>query len=283
MRRLTFLLICLPFIMNLFAGDKELAEEVYNKAKEEYTQGLTKKGSDAIALFEKAQKGFEICQNLCKKTHIKEFDIEELKRCISECKNAINLKRQQEKDELEAARRDSVQRAEDAIKRAKEARDSAQRAAEARDSALHAEEELEAQRQKLIEDNLVFVSSDAHLFDENIDLNSGVKRALSDAGFEQTDDPKKARWTVFITAMAYEDKEESITTSKGPEKIYLSNVNVLVKIEDNVEDKLIFEGDIPNNLRYFETSYKDSAQKAYKKLKQELSPIIVNKLTSINP
>lgn len=279
MRQLTFLLICLSFTMNVFANNN--AQLVYNDAKEYYYRGLTKKGDAAIVFFEKAQEGFKIC----KKSLSKQFDRDDLERWISKCEDAIRLKRQQEIDELEAATAAEIEATKRKIAelKAAERRAAEERLAKEEERIRQKQaEELEAKRQKRIEDKLVFVSSDAFIFDRKYDLHSSVERALSDDGFRLTDDPEKARWSVYITAMAYEVGTEYITTSHGEEQIYLSNVDALVKIADNVKDDLIFEGNIEYNHKDIGINYQKSAQEVFTQLKKDISSTISNKFKNIN-
>lgn len=273
MRQLTFLLFCLSFTINAFAGLPEKFLERYTNAKECYIRGLSQEGNDAITSLQLANKKFEECLTACEIAGSVLWDKEDLKSRISKCENAICLKRQEQeaKQRAEQAHLEAVKKAEKE-RLVKEEEGKRQKQAE----------ELEAKRQKRIEDKLVFVSSDAFIFDRKYDLHSSVERALSDDGFKLTDDPEKARWSVYITAMAYEVGTEYITTSHGEEQIYLSNVDALVIIADNVEDNLIFEGDIEYNDNDFGINYQGSAQAVFTQLKKEIASTISNKFKNIN-
>lgn len=240
MQRLALILINLLVAVTVFAANPR----VYEDAKSWYAQGQ----------YEKALQGFKLC-----KIRYKVADADEW---IAKCHKGIRL------------------REEAYARQEKEKRERAEREAEAKRAWEQEQAVRKEKERKRREDNLVCVWSEAYLFDNKIDLHSSVERALSDAGFEQTDDPEAARWTVYITAMAYEEGIEDTTTSKGPQKFYISNVNALVKIEDTVCHKLIFDGEVTTNDKqnFWGISFQQAAQKAYRELKKDISTIIVNKL-----
>lgn len=277
MRQLTLLLICLSFTMNVFAG-KTIT--TYNIAKDYYAQGLSKKGAEAIALFEKAKEGFKICQNLCEKSLFNVLDKDDLKRRIAECDDAIRLKRQQEKDELETAKREAAERARAAAAK----RSAAERAAAERAAAERATAELEARKQKRIESQLVRVESNAYLFDREYDLRSSVAGALSDAGFNQTDNPNDSRWSVYVTAVAYEDdivEKPYLNNKKYYDNEYWSGVNVRVKIVDDINGNIIYENEILDgrgDYAFYNKSFEKAAEDCYEALKPKLGEVIVNNL-----
>lgn len=281
MRYLTLLLICLSFTMSVFAGNTTTQQQVYNKARDYYAQGLTKKGNDAIALFEKAQEGFKICKNLCEKSLFKQLDKDDLKRWIAKCEDEIRLKRQQEIDEQEKLKHEAVERAKvAAAERAATARAAAERAAAERAAA-----ELEARKQKRIESQLVRVESNAYLFDREYDLRSSVAGALSDAGFNQTDNPNDSRWSVYVTAVAYEDdiveKPYLKNNKKYYDNEYWSGVNVRVKIVDDINGNIIYENEILDgrgDYAFYNKSFEKAAEDCYEALKPKLGEVIVNNL-----
>lgn len=280
MRYLTLLLIYLSFTMSVFAGNTT-QQQVYNKAKDYYNQGCTKKGSDAIALFEKAQEGFKICKNLCEKSIFKQLDKDDLKIWIAKCEDEIRLKRQQEKDEQEEAKRLAVER--ERVAAAKCA--AAKRAAAERAAVERLEAELKEKRQKRIEGQLVRVESNAYLFDREYDLRSSVTGALSDAGFNQTDNPNDSRWSVYVTAVAYEDdlveKPYWKNNKKYYDNEYWSGVNVRVKIVDDINGNIIYENEILDgrgDYAFYNKSFEKAAEDCYEALKPKLGEVIVNNL-----
>lgn len=280
MRYLT-LLICLSFTMSVFAGNTTTQQQVYNKARDYYAQGLTKKGNDAIALFEKAQEGFEICKNLCEKSLFKQLDKDDLKRWIAKCEDEIRLKRQQEIDEQEKIKHEAVERA----KVAAAERAAAERAVAERAAAERAAAELEARKQKRIESQLVRVESNAYLFDREYDLRSSAAGALSDAGFNQTDNPNDSRWSVYVTAVAYEDDIEKKPYLENNKKYYdneyWSGVNVRVKIVDDINGNIIYENEILDgggDYAFYNKSFEKAAEDCYEALKPKLGEVIVNNL-----
>ena len=299
MRYLTLLLICLSFTMSVFAGNTTTQQQVYNKARDYYAQGLTKKGNDAIALFEKAQEGFKICKNLCEKSLFKQLDKDDLKRWIAKCEDEIRLKRQQEIDEQEKIKHEAVERAKiaaaerAAAERAAAERAAAERAAAERAKSAAAERaaaeraaaELEARKQKRIESQLVRVESNAYLFDREYDLRSSVAGALSDAGFNQTDNPNDSRWSVYVTAVAYEDdiveKPYLKNNKKYYDNEYWSGVNVRVKIVDDINGNIIYENEILDgrgDYAFYNKSFEKAAEDCYEALKPKLREVIVNNL-----
>lgn len=133
----------------------------------------------------------------------------------------------------------------------------------------------EAKRQKRIEDKLIYVSSDAYIFDTPYsDMHRAIKGYLSDAGFEFTDDPELAYWSVYVTAVAYE------LNYVEDEGFYRSAVNVCVKIVNEIDDgKTVYENEIPENVGINIFSYAQAARNAYQKeVNKKIGELIVSKI-----
>lgn len=265
MRQLTFLLVCLSFTINAFAGLPEKFLERYTDAKECYIRGLSQEGNDAITSLQLANKKFEECLTACEIAGSVLWDKEDLKSRISKCENAICLKRQEQeaKQRAEQAHLEAVKKAEKE-RLVKEEEKIRQKQAE----------ELEAKRQKRIEDKLVYVLSDAYIFDRKYsDMHSAIKGHLSDAGFKFTDDHERAYWSVYITAAAYE-----YDYSKVEGGVYYSIVTACVKVVNEIDGNN-YENEIETDQYGHYLSNYEAAKLAYKEeLNQRLGELIANKL-----
>ncbi|WP_298062021.1 hypothetical protein [uncultured Rikenella sp.] len=192
--------------------------------------------------YEKAIQGFE----LCKIRYSNVLDEEDLNSWISKCNNGIRLRKAKLTKERKAAARSAVEAAASAAK-----------------------------KQKRIEDELVYVSSDAYIFDtQYADMHRAIKGYLSDTGFEFTDNPELAYWSVYVTALAYE------LNYVEDEGFYRSAVDVCVKIVNEIDNgKIVYENEIPENIGIDIFSYAQAARKAYqKKINKKIGELIVSKI-----
>lgn len=191
--------------------------------------------------YEKAIQGFE----LCKIRYSNVLDEEDLNSWISKCNDGIRLRKAKLAKERKAAARSATEAA----------------------AAV-------AKRQKRIEDKLVYVSSDAYIFDTQYsDMHRAIKGYLSDAGFEFTDNPELAYWSVYVTALAYE-------LNIAPEGFYRSAVDVCVKIVNEIDNgRIIYENEIPQNIGSDIFSYAQAARNAYQKeTNKKIGELIVSKI-----
>lgn len=188
--------------------------------------------------YEKAIQGFEFCKI--------RYKISDADEWISKCHEGIRLRKERQLKAQEAA-----------------ARSAAEKAAAA------------AKRQKRIEDKLIYVSSDAYIFDTPYsDMHRAIKGYLSDAGFEFTDDPELAYWSVYVTAVAYE------LNYVEDEGFYRSAVDVCVKIVNEIDNgKTTYENEISENVGINIFSYAQAARNAYQKeVNKKIGELIVSKI-----
>lgn len=142
---------------------------------------------------------------------------------------------------------------------------------------------LEEQTKKRIEDRLVYISTDAFIFDRQYStMHSAIKGYLSNAGFNFTDDPEKAYWSVYVTACAYEYGQNDLPMTSGVGKLYNSAVGASIKIVDNISDRNIYEneisGEYDRNYRDKDSSYYKAAMKVYTRINSKLGELIENNL-----
>lgn len=133
----------------------------------------------------------------------------------------------------------------------------------------------EAKWQKRINDRLIYVSSDAYIFDTQYsNMHRAIKGYLSDAGFEFTDDPELAYWSVYVTAVAYE------LNYVEDEGFYRSAVDVCVKIVNEIDKgKIVYENELPENIGTNIFSYAQAARNAYQKnVNKRIGELVVSKI-----
>ena len=144
---------------------------------------------------------------------------------------------------------------------------------EAKRAAAAERKALEEQTKKRIEDRLVYISTDAFIFDRQYStMHSAIKGYLSDAGFEFTDDPELAYWSVYVTAVAYElDYVEE-------EDFYPSAVDACVKIVNEIgKGKIVYENELTNKGTDI-YSYAQAARKAYQGVNERIGEEVVSKI-----
>lgn len=135
----------------------------------------------------------------------------------------------------------------------------------------------EAKQQERIEKKLLYVSSNAFIFNkEYTGMHQAIKGYLSDAGFKFTDDIESAYWSVFITANAYEFNYVK------EEQTGYSVVNACVKVTNEITKEIIYENELLGNPCGFpdlsgdvKVAYQRAAVNAYKKINQKLGELIV--------
>lgn len=200
--------------------------------------------------YEEAIQGF----NACKRLYYDELDVASINNWISKCNSKIN-----ERNVAIQARREA--KIAEAKRRAEEA--------------LLAEERraYEAKQQERIEKKLLYVSSNAFLFDkEYLGMHQAIKENIADNSEQRfTDDPEMAYYGVYISAIAYPYRE---TPNNRGESIYYSNVIAYVKIVNEITQEIIYEGEVEDSLGGYK-NHEESAKHVYQR---KINSKIANKI-----
>lgn len=241
MKRLVLLII------SVFIGIVAYADgiEYFEHVKSLYQQGR----------YEEAKQGFVSCKTY----YSDELNVSSINEWIRLCESKIN----ERNVAIQARRQAEIT---ETKRRADEARLAAERKA------------YEVKQQERIEKKLLYISSNAFLFDkEYLGMHQAIKGYIADNSEQRfTDDPESAYWCVYITANAYEYRE---TKNNRGESTFYSNVIAYVKIVDEITQEIIYEGEIEDSLGDY-YCYENAAKNVYRK---KINTRIANKiLTYLN-
>lgn len=224
-------------------GETSIALQAFDKAKRLYANGQ----------YELAKEKFKYCLDysggMVKTENINEY--------IADCDKEINAR---------------LQARNAAIKRAARAK-AAEKAA------------FEAAQRKRREASLIKIGTDVSIFEKDFhgayeDVPLAVKGALTEAGYRLTDDTNAARWSVYVTAYAYEDDRDEKPDLNGTFTRYWAGVKAHVRITDEMEGLLLYENEVvmEPDRDDWHTSYDKAAALTFKKLKKEIGKIIVERI-----
>lgn len=195
--------------------------------------------------YEEALQGF----TACKKLYYDELDIASIDKWINTCNSKIK------------ERNAAVQ---------------AKRQAEIAKAKLAEERRAHEEKQKkIVEKKLLFISSNAFLFDkEYTGMHQAIKGYIADNSEQRfTDDPEMAYWCVYVTANAYEFSALPIGSDPNSKNVwYTSKVVAYIKIINEITNETLYEGEIiQSDARNRSTiDYKHSAEKAYRLINVEI-------------
>lgn len=186
-------------IISVFIGIVAYADGIkyFEHAKSLYQQGR----------YEEAKQGFVSCKTY----YSDELNVSSIDNWISMCQSKIN------------ERNAAVQ---------------AKRQAEMAKARLAAERKAyEVKQQERIEKKLLYVSSNAFIFNkEYTGMHQAIKGYIADNSEQKfTDDPEMAYWCVYITANAYEYSHIN--------EVYNANVVAYIKVVDAITNEIIYEGE----------------------------------------
>lgn len=133
----------------------------------------------------------------------------------------------------------------------------------------------EAKQQERIEKKLLYVSSNAFIFNkEYTGMPQAIKGYIADNSEQRfTDDPEMAYWCVYVTANAYEFSSLPIGSDPNSKNVwYTSKVVAYIKIINEITNETLYEGEIiQSDARNRSTiDYKHSAEKAYRLINVEI-------------
>lgn len=235
MRRLFIVIIGILINLSTYADGIKYYEHV----KSLYEQGR----------YEEAIQGFTACQNL----YSDELDVASLNDWIGKCRTKI-LERN-----AEVQAKKQVEIAEAKRKAA------AARLAEEREA-------YEAKQKERKEKKLLFVSSNAFLFDkEYTGMHQAIKGYIANNSSQKfTDNSDEAYWCAYVTANAYE-------YSHKENNIFYSNVVAYIKVIDEITNETIYEDEIVVR-RGSNLNYKVAAETAYRNINKEIGSEILQQL-----
>ena len=191
--------------------------------------------------YEEALQGF----TACKKLYYDELDIASIDKWINTCNSKIK------------ERNAAVQ---------------AKRQAEIAKAKLAEERRAHEEKQKkIVEKKLLFISSNAFLFDkEYTGMHQAIKGYIADNSEQRfTDDSEMAYWCVYVTANAYEYNMSNDT--------YFSNVTAYIKITNEITKETIYENEVVEK-GGSSMSYTVAAEKAYRNINKNIGIIIIEQL-----
>lgn len=191
--------------------------------------------------YEEALQGF----TACKKLYYDELDIASIDKWINTCNSKIK------------ERNAAVQ---------------AKRQAEIAKAKLAEERRAHEEKQKkIVEKKLLFISSNAFLFDkEYTGMHQAIKGYIADNSEQRfTDDSEMAYWCVYVTANAYEYNMSNDT--------YFSNVTAYIKITNEITKETIYENEVVEK-GGSSMSYTVAAEKAYRNINKNIGIRIIEQL-----
>lgn len=202
----------------------------------DYVRSLYEQGR-----YEEAIQGF----TACKKLYYDELDIASIDSWIGKC----NIKIKERNAAIQARRQAEI--------------------AEAKRKAY------EAKQQERIEKKLLYVSSNAFIFNkEYTGMHQAIKGYIAEKSEQRfTDDPEMAYWCVYVTANAYEFSSLPIGNDSNSKNVwYTSKVVAYIKIINEITNETLYEGEIiQSDARNRSTiDYKHSAEKAYRLINVEI-------------
>lgn len=191
--------------------------------------------------YEEALQGF----TACKKLYYDELDIASIDNWINTC----NSKIKERNATVQAKRQSEIAKA----KLAEERR-------------AH-----EEKQKKIVEKKLLFVSSNAFLFDkEYTGMHQAIKGYIADNSEQRfTDDSEMAYWCVYVTANAYEYNMNNNT--------YFSNVTAYIKITNEITKETIYENEVVEK-GGSSMNYTVAAEKAYRNINKNIGIRIIEQL-----
>lgn len=235
MRRLFIVIIGILINLSAYADGIKYYEHV----KSLYEQGR----------YEEAIQGFTACQNL----YSDELDVASLNDWISKCRTKIS----ERNAEMQAKKQAEIA---DAKRKAAEVRLAEERKA------------YEAKQKERKEKKLLFVSSNAFLFDkEYTGMHQAIKGYITNNSSQKfTDNSDGAYWCAYVTANAYE-------YSHTENNIFYSNVIAYIKVIDEITNETIYEDEIVVR-RGSSMNYKVAAETAYRNINNEIGSKILQQL-----
>lgn len=238
MRKLGILLISIFISVSAYADGIQYFD---------YVRSLYEQGR-----YEEAIQGF----TACKKLYYDELDIASIDSWIGKC----NIKIKERNAAIQARRQAEIT---ETKRRADEARLAAERKA------------YEVKQQERIEKKLLYISSNAFLFDkEYLGMHQAIKGYIADNSEQRfTDDPEMAYWCVYVTANTYEFSSLPIGNDSNSKNVwYTSKVVAYIKIINEITNETLYEGEIiQSDARNRSTiDYKHSAEKAYRLINVEI-------------
>lgn len=238
MKRLVLLII------SVFIGVVAYADgiEYFEHVKSLYQQGR----------YEEAKQGFVSCKTY----YSDELNVSSINEWIRLCESKIN----ERNAAIQARRQAEIT---ETKRRADEARLAAERKA------------YEAKQQERIEKKLLYISSNAFLFDkEYLGMHQAIKGYIADNSKQRfTDDPEMAYWCVYVTANAYEFSSLPIDSDPNSKNVwYTSKVVAYIKIINEITNETLYEGEIIQSDAWNRSTidYKHSAEKAYRLINVEI-------------
>lgn len=164
--------------------------------------------------YEEAIQGF----TACKKLYYDELDVASIDNWIGKC----NIKIKERNAAIQARRQAEIA---DAKRRADESRLAEERKA------------YEARQQERKERELLYVSSNAFIFDkEYTGMHQAIKGYIAENSEQRfTDNSEMAYWCVYITANAYEYSHIN--------EVFNSNVVAYIKVVNAITNDVIYEGE----------------------------------------
>ena len=204
MKRIGAIILCLCISIFDVSAD---GKEYFEFAKNLYNQGK----------YEEAIQGFKQCIQF----YSDELDVSSMNNWIGKCQTKIKERNAQ----IRAQQRAKMVEAERQANAAKLAEE---------------QKAYEARQKERIERKLLYVSSNAFLFDkEYAEMHQAIKGYVAEHSEQRfTDDPEMAYWSVYITANAYEYEHEHNSNN------YFSYVVAYVKITNEITKEIIYENEI---------------------------------------
>lgn len=234
-RRLFIVFIGMLINLSAFADGIKYFEHV----KSLYEQGR----------YEEAIQGFTACQNL----YSDELDVVSLNDWIGKCRTKIS----ERNTEIQA-------------KKQAEIAETKRKVAETR--LAEERKAYEARQKEKKEKKLLFVSSNAFLFDKEYTcMHQAIKGYIANNSSQKfTDNSDEACWCAYVTANAYE-------YSHTGNNIFYSNVVAYIKVIDEITNETIYEDEIIVR-RGSSINYKVAAETAYRNINIEIGSKLLQQL-----
>ena len=242
MKRLAILIISMFISVSAYADGLEYFDHV----KSLYQQGR----------YDEAMQGFISCKTY----YSAELNVSSVNEWIALCQTKID-----EKNAAIKAKR-NAKIAEDKRK-ADAARAEAERKA------------YEAKQQERIEKQLLYVSSNAFIFDkEYTGMHQAIKGYIADnSNYRFTNDLDMAYWSVYVSANAVDCLVQELGDVG---KYFTANVVAYVTVKNEITGEIIYEGEVSlaDKKPKSTISAENSATKAYKIINEEIGSKILEQL-----
>lgn len=188
--------------------------------------------------YEEAKQGFVSCKTY----YSDELNVSSINKWIRLCQSKIN----ERKAAIQAKRQAEI--------------------AEAQSKAY------EAKQQERIEKKLLYVSSNAFIFNkEYTGMPQAIKGYIADNSEQRfTDDPEMAYWCVYVTANAHE-----YSIDNGG--IHYSHVVAYIKISNEITKETIYESEVVVK-GGSSMNYTVAAEKAYRNINKDIGSKIIEQL-----